>query len=145
MPSFQLGYFTQSLEADHNYHGFQLTVQIPIDKRIENTNVQQLKVQQNQIQNENQAKINELNLKTSQLKSSIHQLENIIERYAQNMSSSQDRLLEKVKQKYTNGEINFLEFSQIQRRIFQNQNEYLDHTQVYNEKVILLNYLSILN
>lgn len=144
-PAYRLGYFYQSLEKDHGYQGFQVTMGIPIDKRVEKTRMQQFQLEQQQVRFEWENRRTWLAERINALRASLEQLRASIEQYETDVIDSQTHLLEIAKQQLELGQIDLFEFNQTQKLVFDKQNEYLDLIRMYNQKMIQLNYLSILN
>ena len=144
-PDYRLGYFYQSLEQDHGYQGFQVTMGIPIDQRIEKTRRQQYQLEQQQVRSEWENRRSWIAERTRTLRSSLDQLRASMVQYETDSGVSQTRLMEVAKEQLELGEIDFFEFNQIQKLVIERQQEYLDLIRMYNEKMIQLNYLSTLN
>lgn len=140
--SWNIGYFAQSLENNLLYQGVYVGIQIPIDRRKSSVKVQQYALEKLQIDKENEAELKRYIYKTKVLQSNLGYLAEAIANYKKNSLPRQIILLEKARQQYEKGELDFLPFSQIQKKLFEEQNSYIDKIKRFNEQLLQLTYLT---
>ena len=144
-PEYRLGYFYQTLQKEQGYQGFQVTMGIPIDQRVGKIRSQQLELERQQVQFDWDNRRTWMAERTRALRTSLEQLRTSIVQYESESVDGQTRLLNVAKGQLQLGEIDLFEFNQTQKLVFEKQNERLDLIRMYNQKMIQLNFLSILN
>ena len=144
-PEYRLGYFYQTLQKEQGYQGFQVTMGIPIDQRVGKIRSQQLELERQQVQFDWDNRRMWIAERTRALRTSLEQLRTSILRYESDSVDGQTRLLNVAKSQLQLGEIDLFEFNQTQKLVFEKQHEHLDLIRMYNQKMIQLNFLSILN
>jgi len=137
-----IGYFAQSLENVFVFQGFNIGVQIPIDRRSSKVKMQQLSIERQRIDNEKSLQILQFERQIDLLKSNMEFQKESIANYKSKVQPKQAIILDKARKQYEEGEIGFLRFSQIQERLLSSRNDYLDWTKSYNEQVLQLIYLT---
>jgi cobalt-zinc-cadmium resistance protein CzcA len=144
-PSWNIGYFSQSLEKRFLYHGFSAGLKIPLDQRLQKVRTQQLAIEKQRLDNEKTLQILQFEHDLAAVKNNLDYLERSILEFEVFSLPKQAVIFEKSKTQYEQGEIDFLRFSQIQERLLAKQNNYLDWLKSYNDQLIHFMYLTRLN
>jgi cobalt-zinc-cadmium resistance protein CzcA len=140
-----VGYFAQSLEDDFVFQGFEIGVQLPLDKRQSLVRGQQLVVDQKKLDNERQMQRQLFENRIAALLNKIQVMNQSIEDYSAQILDGNKVILDKVRKQFEIGEIDFFRFSQIQERLLSRETEYLELVKTHNELVLQLLYLTELN
>lgn len=141
-PQLSVGYFVQTIEKDFAFQGGSIGLGIPLDRRENNARQQQTKLYQQQLSNEQQQITESLRLRTSGLARNLRLLENELLRYDAEIAAGQERILSIARLQLQQGEIDFLSFSQLTRRILDQRLGYLQRVHQFNLYVIELHSLT---
>ena len=141
-PELSVGYFMQSLEKDFSFQGLQVGVGIPLDRRRSKTRVKQLDISRQELANMKEATILSYETKVQKLQEKLTVLQKYLSQYDQEVLPRHASILKIAQLQYQEGEIGFLPFSQIQERIFQEQQSYLEQIKFFNQTVLELSYLT---
>lgn len=144
-PSWNLGYFSQSLENSFLFQGFTVGIQVPLDKRVSKSKTQQLAIDQDRTDNLKSLQLHQFESEIDAIRSKLDFLQASIDTYQQNTQPSQSVILDKASKQYEQGEIDFLRFSQIQERLLQRRTNYLGWLRAYNRQLIRYKYLTQTN
>ena len=115
-PSWNLGYFSQSLENNFLFQGLSVGVQVPLDKRSSKAKTQQLAIDQDRMDNLKALQLQQFESEVDAIRSKLDFLQASIDTYQQNTQPSQSVILDKASKQYEQGEIDFLRFSQKRKR-----------------------------
>jgi cobalt-zinc-cadmium resistance protein CzcA len=80
--------------------------------------------------------------KVQKLQEKLTVLQRYLSQYDQEVLPRQASILKIAQLQYQEGEIGFLPFSQIQERIFEEQQSYLEQIKSFNQTVLELSYLT---
>jgi cobalt-zinc-cadmium resistance protein CzcA len=141
-PQLSAGYFLQSLEKDFAFQGVSVGIGIPLDRRITNAQTEQTKLYQQQLLNEQSRLSENYRLRINSLKSNLGILQTELTRYTNEISAGQDRILEIARLQLKEGEIDFLTFSQLSRRLLGSRIDHLERIHQYNLYTIELQFLT---
>lgn len=144
-PSWNLGYYSQSLEKNFLFQGFNVGVQVPLDRRSSKVKTQQLAIDQDRMDNLKTLQLQQFESEIEAIRSELDFLQVSIDTYQQNTQPGQSVILDKASKQYEQGEIDFLRFSQIQERLLQRRTDYLDWLRAYNKQLIRYKYLTQTN
>lgn len=140
--NWNLGYFAQSLENQFVFQGFSIGVEVPIDQRGAKVKQQQLLLEQQQNQNKEEFERRYFQGQLQKAQENLDFYKQTIENYKKVVEPRQVLIKEKIVQQYTQGALDFLKFSQIQRQLLEEQETYLDWVKMLNEQILQLDYLT---
>ncbi|MBT8219521.1 MAG: hypothetical protein KJP00_06845, partial [Bacteroidia bacterium] len=139
-PNVRLGYFAQSLEEDFLFHGIDIGVQIPIDKRSIKTNNERSVLRKMQLEKEIKIRNQQIENTIANLANRIEYLNNNIDRFQNEVQPRHANILDRLRKQYEFAEIDFVKFNQIQEGILEETINYLNWVKSYNESIIELKY-----
>ena len=113
----------------------------PIDRRTARVKWNQLQLKQQQLTNELNLHQKHFGSRVYTANNRIQLLKESIDNFQINIEPKQKLIYEKTLLQYRQGEIDFLRFIQIQERVLNHQNKYLEQVKLYNEQILNLMYL----
>jgi cobalt-zinc-cadmium resistance protein CzcA len=139
--NWNVGYFAQSLENRFIFQGFSIGLEVPIDRRASKVKQQKLLLEQQQSQNKEAFERRHFQAELQKIQANLAFYKQAIENYKTVTKPRQVLIKEKIVQQYTQGALDFLRFSQIQKQLLEEQESYLDWVKMLNEQVLQLDYL----
>ncbi len=141
-PGLSAGYFFQSLEREFYYQGVTLGVQLPLDTRRSRIKSQQLAIEMDQAANQQRHQRAQFEKELASIREALQYLQTAIDAYESGISASSTVILDTAGKQYEEGEIDFFRFSQIQQRLLEREDTYLDWIRKYNENVIRYQFIT---
>jgi cobalt-zinc-cadmium resistance protein CzcA len=140
--TWNVGYFAQSLENRFVFQGFSIGLEVPIDRRASKIKQQQLLLEKQQIQNREEFERHHFQGQLQKTQENLAFYKKAIENYQRLTKPRQSLIKEKIVQQYTQGALDFLAFSQIQKQLLEEQEIYLEWVKMLNEQILQLDYLT---
>lgn len=140
--NWNVSYFAQSLENKFVFQGFSIGVEVPLDQRASKVKQQQLFLEQQQNQNKEEFERRYFQGQLQKAQANLDFYKQAIENYQKVSQPRQALIKEKIVQQYTQGALDFLKFSQIQKQLLEEQETYLDWVKMLNEQILELDYLT---
>ena len=151
-PDIVLSYFNNGFKgagADNKvysgtdrFHSFSLGVGVPLFMRAQKAKISASKFQINVIQSQYQAELSTLQNQYSKLQNEYRLLNEVVVYYETIGLSNADLLVSTASKQFNNGELNYLEFSQLLSQAIAIKSNYLDAVKNLNEIIISIQYIN---
>ena len=124
------------------FHSFSLGVGVPLFLRAQKAKISASKFQINVIQSQYQAELSTLQNQYSKLQNEYRLLNEVVVYYETIGLSNADLLVSTASKQFNNGELNYLEFSQLLSQAIAIKSNYLDAVNNLNEIIISIQYIN---
>lgn len=141
-PDINIRLFSQSLEKQYGFHGFEIGLAIPLDRRNKKVIQQQKSIDEGIIENDLIQLENNFQLRLEMLKFKLERYGKLIEDYDKNILLDNKNILRSAEKQFDRGEIDLLDFFKIYQDVIDNELKYIETIHSYNSIVIQISYLT---